>query len=367
MVMESVLRITILLVASSALAQNFYVSSTGSDSNPGSQVRPWLTIQHAANASTAGVTVHVLPGTYNVSTITSSASGTVSQHIKFISDTKYGARIVGTGDSVWAQKGNYVEVIGFDITASSAATRIGLEWTGNNGNVSENKIHDIQCSGCGGNGGAGINLDNGSDHTSADANRVYNMNGGAISSTVHCIYLHVTNNIVSNNLLYKCGGWGVQQWHVGVGHSTIVNNTIFSSNGGIVLGSGGLPTSDYNFVGNNIIVNNNYGILECCMSSVQGVGVHQTYTNNLVWNNKIANALQWSGKIPTNGVSSDPLFANYQADGSGDYHLQSKSPARRAATSQNAPPLDFDGENRPQGTDYDIGAYQFVAVPPQRR
>jgi len=363
--MRGISYIAILLVASGALAQTFYVSPTGSDSNPGSQAQPWLTIQHAANSATAGVTVHVLPGTYNVSAITSSISGAASQHIKFISDTKYGARIVGTGDSVWVQSGNYVEVIGFDVTASNPATRIGFEWTGNNGKVSQNRIHDIQCSGCGGNGGAGINLDDGSDYTSADANRVYNLNNGATSSTVHCIYLHVTNNIVSNNLLYRCGGWGVQQWHVGVGHSTIVNNTIFSSNGGIVLGSGGLPDSDYNFVGDNITVNNNYGILECCIGSAQGVGPHQTYTNNLVWNNSIANLdLQWSGILPTNGITSDPLFINYRADGSGDYHLQSTSPARNGASSQDAPPFDFDGASRPQGTEYDIGVYEFGAVSP---
>ncbi len=354
-----------LLVASSALAQDFFVSPTGSDSNPGTQAQPWLTIQHAANVDTAGVTVHVLPGTYNVSTITSSISGAASQHIKFVSDTQYGARIVGTGDSVWSQSGNYVEVTGFDITASNPATRLGFEWTGNNGRVNQNRIHDIQCSGCGGNGGAGINLDNGSDYTTADANRVYNMNRGATSSTVHCIYLHVTNNIISNNLLYKCGGWGVQQWHVGVGYSIIVNNTIFSSAGGIVLGSGGVPSSDFNFVGNNIIVNNTYGILECCISAPQGVGPHQTYTNNLVWNNTIVNlSLQWSGAIPTYELTSDPLFVNDQADGSGDYHLQSTSPARNAASSQNAPPFDFDGASRPQGTEYDIGVYEFVLVNP---
>jgi len=364
--MKEILRhVTILFIASSALAQNYYVSPTGSDSNPGTQTQPWLTIQHAANVATAGTTVYVLPGTYNVSTITTSISGTASQHIKFVSDTKYGARIVGTGDSIWAQGANYVEVTGFDITASNAATRIGFEWTGNNGNVNQNRIHDIQCSGCGGNGGAGINLDNGSDYTSADANRVYNLNNAATSSTVHCIYLHVTNNVISNNLLYKCGGWGVQQWHVGVGHSTIVNNTIFSSNGGIVLGSGGLPGSDYNFVGNNITVNNNYGIIECCIGSAQGVGLHQTYTNNLAWSNSIANlALQWSGILPMNGLASDPRFVNYQADGSGDYHLQSNSPARNAASSQNAPPFDFEGASRPQGTEIDMGAYEFVAVSP---
>jgi Protein of unknown function (DUF1565) len=144
--MKSILQTTIFLVASSALAQNYYVSPSGSDSNPGTQAQPWLTIQHAASMVTAGAIVHVLPGTYNVSTITSSTSGTPSQHIKFISDTKYGAQIVGTGDWIWGQSGNYVEVIGFDMSASNPVTRIGFEWTGTNGKVNQNRIHDILCS-----------------------------------------------------------------------------------------------------------------------------------------------------------------------------------------------------------------------------
>ncbi|MGD0129072.1 MAG: hypothetical protein ABSF46_27415 [Terriglobia bacterium] len=40
----------------------YFVSSTGSDSNPGTFAEPWLTIQHAADTATAGATVYVLGG-----------------------------------------------------------------------------------------------------------------------------------------------------------------------------------------------------------------------------------------------------------------------------------------------------------------
>jgi hypothetical protein len=43
----------------------FYVSTSGSDSNPGTFSRPWRTIQKAANTLVAGQTVKILPGTYN--------------------------------------------------------------------------------------------------------------------------------------------------------------------------------------------------------------------------------------------------------------------------------------------------------------
>jgi len=48
-----------------ANAATYYVSTTGSNSNDGSQDHPWLTIQKAADMMTAGDTVIVLEGTYD--------------------------------------------------------------------------------------------------------------------------------------------------------------------------------------------------------------------------------------------------------------------------------------------------------------
>ena len=43
----------------------FYVSTTGSDDNPGSQTKPFLTIQHAIKQVPDGATINVMAGTYN--------------------------------------------------------------------------------------------------------------------------------------------------------------------------------------------------------------------------------------------------------------------------------------------------------------
>ncbi len=50
-------------------------------------------------------------------------------------------------------------------------------------------------------------------------------------------------------------------------------------------------------------------------------------------------------------ISSDPLFVNAAA---GDLHLSPTSPARDRATQ--GPPVDFDGDPRPAGTGFDLGA-----------
>jgi parallel beta-helix repeat protein len=49
---------------SNAVAATYYVSPSGSDSNPGTSARPWRTVQKAANSAAAGDTVTVKAGTY---------------------------------------------------------------------------------------------------------------------------------------------------------------------------------------------------------------------------------------------------------------------------------------------------------------
>ena len=43
---------------------SFYVSTTGNDSNPGTEAAPWRTVQHAADVARAGSTVNVRGGVY---------------------------------------------------------------------------------------------------------------------------------------------------------------------------------------------------------------------------------------------------------------------------------------------------------------
>jgi hypothetical protein len=52
---------------------------------------------------------------------------------------------------------------------------------------------------------------------------------------------------------------------------------------------------------------------------------------------------------------------NYTGDASGDYHLTSSSPAIDAGTSTGAPSTDFADGPRPQGSGFDIGAYEYGA------
>ncbi len=63
-------------------AADYYIATTGNDTNPGSLASPFLTIQKAASVAVAGDTVHVRGGTYR-ETITPANSGTSINPIIF--------------------------------------------------------------------------------------------------------------------------------------------------------------------------------------------------------------------------------------------------------------------------------------------
>src|SRR5258707_13443854 len=55
----------------------YYVSTAGSDSNPGTETAPWRTVQHAADIARAGSTVNVRGGIYE-ELVSINASGNAS-------------------------------------------------------------------------------------------------------------------------------------------------------------------------------------------------------------------------------------------------------------------------------------------------
>jgi MYXO-CTERM domain-containing protein len=61
--------------ASNAFAAEYYVSTTGSDSNPGTLASPFATLQKGANTAAAGDTVWIRGGTYKTTTPASSGAG----------------------------------------------------------------------------------------------------------------------------------------------------------------------------------------------------------------------------------------------------------------------------------------------------
>ena len=61
----------------------------------------------------------------------------------------------------------------------------------------------------------------------------------------------------------------------------------------------------------------------------------------------------------TGNISADPIFSN-----DNNYQLNQGSPCKNKASSENAPNADYEGDQRPLGTGYDMGADEAVNVPP---
>src|SRR5262249_10568394 len=139
-----------------------YISPDGSDSADGSAGHPWRTFSRADRSVQPGDTVHVAVGSYNLDNETNgrlktTASGTASARIRWISDQKWGARLTAsvTGNSaVWWTTGNYVDIQGFEI---SGAGVLGIYNEGSHTRMIGNHVHDLaHGAGCPAFGGAGI-------------------------------------------------------------------------------------------------------------------------------------------------------------------------------------------------------------------
>jgi len=89
-------------------ATQYYVSTSGSDSNAGTSDRPWRTIQKAANTMVAGDTVTVRAGDY-AERVQVSRSGASGAQITFQAE----GTVTMRGFTV---RGNYVTIRGFDIS-----------------------------------------------------------------------------------------------------------------------------------------------------------------------------------------------------------------------------------------------------------
>ena len=361
---------------SQAASTNLYVNATtGKDSNPGTQSAPLATVEKADSHATPGTTVHAAPGIYTWAGVITKHSGTATAPITFVSDTKWGAKLMppkigsASGYGVWYVQGNYINVIGFDVAGAPGALG-GIIINGSYIRVIGNKVHDIGGRTCN-DGADGISTRTYTTHDDEIiGNLIYNI-GPALPNTCnqwHGIYEDNVNDIISNNIVDNIrGGFGIHCWHACAG-STITNNLVFNNNaGGIIIGGGDAPNyarSQANNirVANNIAVyNNRYGISEDEYPGQHTLGANDIFTNNLTFGNTLGNYhFIYPNRTPIHAVYTDPQFINYQANGFGDYHLKPGSPAIDSGTSIGASSIDFDGNTRPQGAGYDIGPYEFL-------
>lgn len=199
---------------------DFFVSETGSDRNPGSENKPWKTIQKCAKTLTTGQTCHVLEG-YYPEHVTMQKSGAEGSPIIFTAVGK----VTMNGFTVRA---DYITIDGFEITDTEDywETGWGIFYQGAYGVIQNNYIYYAT------RGGITVFASSGNEtnthHVAVKNNRLYR-------NALVGIEIHGRDNLVEGNEI-----WGTIQHHP---KSTEVNGN--DADGISFFGSGHVIRKNY--------------------------------------------------------------------------------------------------------------------------
>lgn len=395
----------------------YYVSNSGDDSNNGlTSSTAFKTLQHAANVVSVGDSVFVLTGTYTGFDIRT--SGTSLKPIVFkalTNDVTINTHYPVTNDGINIENANYVEVHGFKvINQPRAGIRVVVSnfvkvknntctnnayWgiftgfaddiliEGNSCSYSQQQ-HGIYFSNSGdrpiiinnhsfNNSGCGIHM-NGDISMGGDgiisnavvAGNIIHDNGTSGGSAINMDC--VQDSKIFNNLIYNNHATGIALYQIdgaeGSKNNKIFNNTIVHPSDGrwallIVNGSTG------NTVYNNILINHHSYRGSICIDNSSANGLVSDYNllvNRLSNNdgNSNMNLTAWQSlgydihsfiAQNDNQIFVDPASSNFHL-------LQASQPFNRGTSLVSAVVnLDIDGVTRPQGSGYDIGAYEFMS------
>lgn len=406
------------LSAFPAGATTFYVSTTGSDAQPGTLVEPWATIQHAVENVGPGDEIFVRGGSYAGARI--ETSGTAAQPIRLAAFPGETAILdsVGPGNahgslleietwdppgivSWWVVEGletiggvrsgidlrnvhhvtirdNVVHDAGLTGIFTAFADDVLIE-----GNRSfDNGEHGIYHSNSGdrpvirrnvliGNFAAGIHLNadagQGGDGIISEAlierNEIRNngLGGGAGINLDG-----VTDSTIANNLIVDAHASGIavfqQDGAACSQRNLIAHNTVHTSS----TGRWGLVMPDPGCVDNTIVANTFWsdhsfrGAIAVWTASPPGlVARHNAVEDRFSTDggNTVIDFAAWQGLGHGSGsVVADPAQLYVDA-AAGDYHLADGSPAVDLAPDAGIA-QDLEGAPRPQGAAFDAGAYE---------
>jgi parallel beta-helix repeat protein len=214
---------------------------------------------------------------------------------------------------------------------------------GGDGTISEGVVEANTIYGNGVGGCAGINMDGVTDSIVRN-NLLYDNHATGIAIFQQDGAVCSRDNRILNNTILNAedGRWAITLSDPACINNKLFNNILYTAHsfrGSIELPTGSIPglESDFNVVMNRFSIDDGNSVID--LSEWQALG----YDNNSF----IADMAQ--------------LFVDIGAD---DYHLDADSPAVDVGVSLADVTEDLDGQARPAGAGYDIGAYEFSLLTP---
>ncbi|MDQ1333381.1 MAG: putative pectate lyase [Thermodesulfobacteriota bacterium] len=408
--------ILFLLFPVHSYAATYYVSPTGNDESAGSSSAPWRTLQHAADKVIAGDTVMIRSGVY--AGFRAKSGGSPGLAITFKSESGASVVVNDTGPDAW--HGSLINIEGYNwwvldgLEVTGAPDNAGIDireadhitvrncychhnrkwgiFTGfaeyftaeynecaystiehgiYHSNSGDNAI--IRFNTCHHNNGCGIQINAdpsmGGDGISSNCTVTHNVlyeNGFGGGSAINLA--SVRDSLIANNLIYSNHAGGIAAWDDDQGvewgskNNTYYNNTVHMPSDGrwaINLKNGSTGSKVYN----NILIHENAarGGLEIDTSSLAGFSSDYNILTQASVDELTMSLSAWQDNYSQDAHSlSQTAGQNFVSPGS-DYHLLATTLAIDAGSPLPEITDDLDGNARPQGAGYDIGAYEFVA------
>jgi hypothetical protein len=368
---------TLALLSSFCSAATYYVSTAGSDSNPGTQAAPFRHVSKGAlTATQPGDTVIVMDGTYDNEgvvepnfVVTLYYSGTSGNPITFKAQNRGKAILDSMNTSTTTtcngaaayfnlQNAAFIVIQGFviqrgcdsGIQSNGTAHDVLIKWNEVR-NIANHTVTDQI-------GRDGIYLNTSEYNFTFDGNSWHDIgrtDGQTLLHFDHGIYSHGQNMTIINNLFYNNNRGYHIQLADGASNWLVANNTF-------AFGTGNGEAGQIMFWGNNsgitlrnnIFYNPNYSPL----TRYQATVTNSPFDHNLVYGVSTIISDPTGFTIGTNQIGPNPMLVN-TSTAPYDFHEQAGGAGINAGLYLAQVTTDYDGNPRPQGSSTDQGGYEY--------